>query len=136
MVEAVRAKYIVKDSPAGTILVRLLFPNFQAVILSIARDAFYVRSAECLLALRRWGLTHKEPPPSLEAACKGARMPGVPADPFSGAPLKLTTIDGTLVVYSIGPDGRDDRALKDSDLVRKPDGDVLARMPKVRPRAR
>lgn len=133
---AVEAQYVAKGAPDGTNLLRLILPDLRMTILSIARDDFYLRSAESLLALRRWGLTHRAAPPRLDAACKDAKMPGIPIDPFSGAPLKLATIDGALIVYSIGPDGRDDLALKDSDLARKPDGDLLARMPKIRPGGR
>ena len=131
--EAIEARYIKKESPDATTLVRLLFPAYQAFVTADAREGCYLGSAKALLALRRWGLTHREPPPGLEAACKDAKMTGVPIDPFSGGPLKLATVDGVLVVYSVGPDGRDDHALKDADLGRKPEGDFLFAMPKVRP---
>ncbi len=134
--EAVAAKHIAKESPESTTLMRLTFPDLRMLIRSAGRDSFYLRSAESLLGLRRWALTHGGPAHSLEAACRDAKMPGVPLDPFSGAPLKLATIDGALVVYSVGPDGVDDRALKDSNLARHDVGDILALMPPVARRGR
>ena len=35
-------------------------------------------------------------------------MPEVPIDPFDGKPLRLTTKDGAIVVYSVGKDQVDD----------------------------
>jgi hypothetical protein len=132
--EAVEAKYTDQASPDAMVLSRLLIPAYNAFIEAEARDHFYLGSSKALLALRRWELSHGAPAPSLEAACREAKMPGVPVDFFSGGPLKLATIDGSPVVYSVGADGRDDGALKDSHLGRKPEGDMLARMPRVRAR--
>jgi hypothetical protein len=32
----------------------------------------------------------------------------VPADPFDGNPLRMSAKDGGVLIYSIGPDGKDD----------------------------
>jgi hypothetical protein len=132
--EPLRAKYLAGTGLGPCTLARLLIPAYDAFFNADAREGCYLGAAKAQLALRRWGLTHREPPPSLEAACKDAKMLGVPVDPFSGSgePLKLATVDGALVVYSIGPDGRDDHALKDSKLARQPEGDLLFAMPRVR----
>lgn len=127
---AIEAKYLAKDAPDGTTLLRLTTPAIPVLITSAARDAFYLRSAQALLALRRWELTHRTPPPSLGAACADAKMRNVPIDPFSDGPLKLATVDGGTVVYSIGPDGRDDHAQVDSEKGKKPEGDLIYRLPK------
>ncbi len=134
--DAIEAKYLKPGSPDASALVRLLTSAYQAFVTADAREGCYLGSAKALLALRRWGLTHREPPPSLEAACLDTKMPSVPIDPFSGAALKLATVDDVMIVYSIGPDGRDDHALKDSDLARKSQGDILFAMPKVAGHAR
>ena len=41
----------------------------------------------------------------------------VPTDPFSGAPLRSRRDGKTLILYSVGPDGRDDGAAARSDDV-------------------
>jgi hypothetical protein len=101
-------------------------------LLSCGREQAYLGSAKCLIALRRWQLTHNAPPTDLAEVCRAAKISGVPVDPFSGSgsPLKLVMIDGEPVVYSVGPDGVDDGGLKDSNMGRNPEGDLLFRLPK------
>jgi len=108
----------------------LILQDYKQLAQALARAEVFVRTAECLVAIRRWQLAHGGADPiDLTAACKEAKLPGIPIDPFSSAPLKLAVVAGRPVVYSVGPDGVDDRALKDSNLGRKPDGDMLFRLP-------
>jgi hypothetical protein len=37
-------------------------------------------------------------------------MTAVPTDPYTDQPLRMTTIQGQPVIYSVGPDGKDDQA--------------------------
>lgn len=39
----------------------------------------------------------------------------IPTDPFSGKPLKMTSVEGGLILYSVGPDLRDDDGAKEYD---------------------
>ena len=39
----------------------------------------------------------------------------IPTDPFSGKPLKMTSVEGGLILYSVGPDLRDDGGAKEYD---------------------
>jgi hypothetical protein len=39
----------------------------------------------------------------------------IPTDPFSGKPLKMASVEGGLILYSIGPDLRDDGGIKEYD---------------------
>ena len=41
---------------------------------------------------------------------KAAGMPRVPTDFFSNQPLRVGFVSGKPVIYSIGPDGKDDEA--------------------------
>ncbi len=61
------------------------------------------------LAVRAFCATERRCPTSL-AALVPAYLPTVPVDPFdsSGRPLRLVLRDGEYVVYSVGPDGKDD----------------------------
>ncbi|WP_165246905.1 hypothetical protein [Paludisphaera soli] len=105
------------------------FP-YDTQALSIARVDAYNRASQGLAAIRRWQLAHGgESPASFEAACKEAGLPAVPVDPFPLAPMKATVIDGRPVVYSIGPDGVDDKGRNDSNLGRRPQGDLVFRLP-------
>jgi hypothetical protein len=107
-----------------------MMQDYKLLAQALARADVFVRASEYLVAMRRRQATHGgEAPTDLAAACKEAKLPGVPIDPFSGAPLKPAVVAGRPVVYSIWADGVDDHALKDSNLGRKPEGDMLFRLP-------
>jgi hypothetical protein len=114
----------------GRFLSYLLSNSFYAEnngTVALARGQAARRGALCLAALRCWQLDNRSAPPSLEAVLAAAGIKDVPLDPFSGAPLKMTWIDGESVIYSVGKDGRDDKALLDWDDGKQP-GDFLFRL--------
>ena len=74
-----------------------------------------------------------EPPSDLEKIVQAAGMERVPIDAFSGEPFKMAVIDGEPVIYSIGPDGKDDQGALDWKNDTKP-GDALFRIELVNPR--
>jgi hypothetical protein len=111
------------DDPIGD----LVTPAMTTSLISGARRDVDLGAAECLAVLRLWGFEHDAPPPDLEAAFRAAGR-AVPADPFGEGPLKMAAIDGRLVVYSVGRDGRDDGGRVDSDFDRKP-GDLTYELP-------
>ena len=45
-------------------------------------------------------------------------MPGVPMDPYSDQPLRMGSVAGKPVIYSVGPDGKDDKAQVEWNLAR------------------
>ncbi len=55
-------------------------------------------------------------------------MPGVPADPFSNQPLRMGSVDGKTVIYSTGPDGKDDQAQVAWDFGCGHPGDFIFRL--------
>jgi hypothetical protein len=75
----------------------------------VLRAEATIRSAQCLVALRRWKLEHAQPPKDIETLVKAAGMTSVPIDPWSGEPLRLTVLSGEPVIYSVGDDGKDDK---------------------------
>jgi hypothetical protein len=87
-----------------------------------------LRGMECLVALRRWQLKHRELPKDLETLVRAAGMIGVPIDPYSDQPLRMTVLQGEPVIYSVGPDGKDDKALVVWDLVADHPGDYVLRL--------
>jgi hypothetical protein len=64
---------------------------------------------------------------------RAAGLSGVPRDAFSGDPLRLTGDAGGPIIYSVGDDGRDDHGLQDAALGRRPAGDYLFRLSKLKP---
>jgi hypothetical protein len=99
------------------------------VVRSISRATATLHATECLVALRRWQLTHRSWPRDLASAVKGTALKGVPADPYDGKPMRMVVLDKQPIVYSVGRDGRDDGGQKDSNLDIKPDGDLTYRLP-------
>jgi len=89
-----------------------------------------LRGTKCLVALRRWQLEHDGLPPDLETIVKAAGMPSVPADPYTGRPMQMTTINGEPVIYSVAMDGKDDRGRVDIWKSPQPGqvGDLLFRL--------
>lgn len=102
-------------------------------------------AAPALVALRRWYGTHAEPPPDISVVCREAGLPDVPRDPFGDGPLRMATfatetpiqhrfqkdlkvLAGETVIYSVGPDGVDDKALKDFGYGPGEPGDWLFRL--------
>jgi hypothetical protein len=109
------------------ITLRFLVPDLNKHLLANARADAELQGVRCLVALRRWQLGHAGPPPDLGTVVKAAGMPDVPADPFSGDPMKMAVLDGEPVVYSVGKDGRDDGALIDWNNGQQP-GDYIFRL--------
>lgn len=91
----------------------------------IRRSEARLRGTQCLVALRRWQLEHAEPPPDLETLVKAAGMPRVPMDPYSDKPLRLGSVAGKAVIYSVGPDDQDDGAKVEWNLVPGEKGDFI-----------
>jgi hypothetical protein len=55
----------------------------------------------------------------------------VPIDPYDGKPCKMAVVNGELLIYSVGRDGKDDGGLVDSDRDQKPSGDLIYRLPAI-----
>jgi hypothetical protein len=105
-----------------------LFVRDHAVHQAFFIHEAYLRGTQCLVALRRWQLENDQPPTDLQTVVKAAGMAGVPMDPYCDQPLRMTTIKGRPVIYSVGPDGKDEKAQKEWDLNRNTPGDLLFRL--------
>jgi hypothetical protein len=122
------------DIPGATAYGRIaksMLPAFKECGASEQRATACIRASECLIALVLYHQTNGKPASDLGTAVKAAGLKAVPIDPFSGRPLRISTIDGQVVVYSIGKDGRDDGGKVDSELDEKPGGDLVFRLPAV-----
>ena len=68
----------------------------------------HARAAYTALAVERYCLANGEPPLSIESLVP-RYMTAIPSDPFDGSPMRYQRLERGLVVYSVGPDRRDDR---------------------------
>jgi hypothetical protein len=110
-----------------TLAVFLVGSAQEAFMIAILRAEATLRGTQCLVALRRWQLEHEELPKDIDTLVKAAGMPGVPIGPFSDQPLRMAVIEGKPVIYSVGPDGKDDKALLEWEYGRQP-GDIIFRL--------
>ena len=89
------------------VLTRILIPTINMYRLSAAEGDATRRLVRVVVALTDYRSRTKRYPDQLEALVPDY-LPEVPLDPFDGKPLRLKA-DGTgVIVYSVGPDLKDD----------------------------
>jgi hypothetical protein len=95
------------QSPAGTM--PLLAPLF---ILDLSeachKGQALLRCAEAAMAAERYRLANKGRWPDKLADLVPKYLSAVPFDPFDGRPLRYARHNDVVVMYSVGPDGKDD----------------------------
>jgi hypothetical protein len=104
----------VEKLPRDVIHLKLLLPSLSRVADAQRRRHAHVRCMAVALAVERYRRTHGDWPKSLAQLTPGL-LPEVPADPYDGRPLRYLPVEDGVVVYSVGPDGRDDRGRFDRD---------------------
>lgn len=88
-----------------------VLPTLQVLFHASARAEAERDSAVAALAFRRFQLRHGRAPNSL-AEMTPEFLPAVPRDPFqAGAPLIFVVTDKQFAIYSVGMNGKDERAL-------------------------
>ena len=73
-----------------------------------ARSVAALRLVMTELAVRGYAAKNGKPPPTL-AELVPAWLPALPLDPFSKAPLVYRVTTNSFLIYSLGPDGKDDQ---------------------------
>lgn len=129
------------QSPRGTILLAVWNSKFEndmgdfRLCDTDLRGATRLSALLALSALRHWYVTHSEPPVDLASVCKAAGLSEVPRDFYSDGPVRMLYFSmdsppiqyphgrptdkpekflaGEWVIYSVSPDGIDDRAASD-----------------------
>jgi len=99
-----------KDTRAirsGGLLTAILTPAMHSVLQHVARAQAANGAALVAVATTRYRLDHGSLPEKLDVLVP-AYLDEIPADPFDGKPLRLVHKDDQWIVYSIGPDGKDD----------------------------
>jgi hypothetical protein len=111
------------------VLARLLLPAVDKVAEGGWRAAAEARCVAVGLVCERFRLAHGRWPESLSAVPADLLPGGVPFDPFDGQPLRYRRLDDGAVVYSVGPDGKDDGGALDRQVMPgAPDSDIGFRL--------
>ena len=83
----------------------------RLVSLSRCRTTIQTGAYLCLTAAKQWQRKYRElPTQNMAAAMAEIGVDHVPIDPFSGESLKFRQDGADLIIYSVGPDQRDDNA--------------------------
>jgi len=93
-----------------------------------AKSHAELRVLETELALRACLLDRRQPPDTLGRLVP-AYLPAVPGDPFSGQPLVYAHSTNGLLVYSVGPDRKDDGGTPIKRVGTNELGDIVRRIP-------
>jgi hypothetical protein len=105
----------VMASPLGrytAMLPLLLVPAISSASTAFSRVQCELGTSAILLAAERHRKKTRAWPAST-AAIDGGILPNAPGDPFSRRPYRMVHDQGQLVVYSIGPNRRDERGVYD-----------------------
>jgi hypothetical protein len=105
-------------------LVRLLAPALIKFAEAFQRGQAQLRCAVVALAVERYRLAHQGRWPDSLAPLVPGYLARVPTDPFDGTPLRFRRNDAGVVIYSVGPDGKDNGGRIDRDRPREPGTDM------------
>lgn len=89
------------------LVTQLIVQSMAHAMLNAARTQAMRADAQVAIAMTRFRLDHGNFPATLDLLVP-AYLDEMPLDPFDGKPLRLTRHGGDWIVYSIGPDGKDD----------------------------
>jgi len=95
----------------------VLMPACARVFELEVRTKTIMRVARTALAVEQWRQAHGGWPDSLEQLVPEL-LDAVPEDPFSEGPLRYRKTDIGVVVYSVGPDGQDNKGLPEDEFFR------------------
>ena len=91
------------------------------ILLGHLRRTARLRTARGAMAVERYRLAHGALPSSLGDLVPG-QLDVVPEDPYTGQPLRYEKLGKGFVVYSVGPDGRDDAGWEEPPHARRRGG--------------
>jgi hypothetical protein len=89
-------------------LVRLLVPAMSRIAGADQRAHALLRGAIVMVAAERYRQKEGRWPETVQALADGGYLKAVPLDPYDGAPIRLKHVKDGLVIYALGPDGKDD----------------------------
>jgi hypothetical protein len=99
----------------------MLLSALPAAVTTQVAEVAHHRLATTALAVKQFRNQHGSPPQAL-AELAPTPLAAVPEDPFTGAELKYRRTDRGYLIYSVGPDLKDDGGLEESERKHSPDG--------------
>jgi hypothetical protein len=101
------AKRTAEDAPTSDYeLAQLLMPAIGKVGVAFRRDRAILRGAIVAVAAERFRQARQRWPENLNELVP-AYLSAVPRDPFDGQPMRYRRMADGVIVYSVGPDGKD-----------------------------
>ena len=94
------------------IMTGLLLPALEKYALRDANHHAQLRTALVGIAIERFRLAHDGKVPGDLSSLMPAYLSQVPVDPYDGLPLRYKPTNDTYIVYSIGPDAKDDGGIE------------------------
>ena len=98
----------------GAVLVSLQLADLPTMFVKLliveTQGRAHLAGIQSLVAVQRFILVHDQPPLNLSDATAEAGLKSIPLDPFNGQPMRYKIMNGNPVVYSVGPDQKDDGA--------------------------
>jgi hypothetical protein len=105
---------IKKLQPIVASIPSLVGPELRAhekVFQAFARTQAMLRTAAVGIAVERYRLSKTKWPGTLAEVVDTGFIQVIPIDPYDGAPLRYRRLKDGIVVYCVGPDGKDDGGL-------------------------
>jgi hypothetical protein len=102
-------------------------PALQKLAVACDRWHATLRCTTAALAAERYRHSHGDWPPSLDVVTPDL-LPAVPIDPFTGDPLFYRRREDGVVIYSVGPDGKDDGGINLTPSTTEPGTDLGVRL--------
>jgi hypothetical protein len=90
----------------------LLLPALEKYALRDANHRAQLRTALVCIAVERFRLAHQGKTPAELSSLVPTYLDKVPVDPYDGLPLRYKPTKSGYVVYSIGPDAKDDGGIE------------------------
>ena len=115
------------SSPNCEVLVQLLVPALRKISEADRRSAAHLRCAIVMLAAERYRLAHQRWPKSLDQMVPDF-LTKIPLDPFDKKLLRLKHLADGIMIYAVGPDGKDDGGKLDRSSPAAPGTDIGYRL--------
>ncbi|HOX06859.1 MAG TPA: hypothetical protein PK280_10690 [Planctomycetota bacterium] len=94
------------EEPHG-VMTGLFLPAAGRLALNVCRGTAQIRLTDMALAAAAYRAEHGRYPVKAGDIVP-TFIPAIPQDPFDGQPLRMRAVDGELLLYSVGEDGKDD----------------------------
>ena len=104
---AARSASVAAGRQIGRCLAAWFSPSLSACATAEDRGAAYRSMDELVFALAAYRAEHGEFPAELSKTCP-KYVPSLPEDPFGTGPIRYKREPGGYVLYSVGPNGKDD----------------------------